>query len=186
LLTFGGGVTSGERRSDAALTAKGGTGRLDFDTETFVAQCHGSNVGPMGTLRVGNGNATGGVPFVAHTLRAAGFDASEDGTGRGTPLVPIAFNHQAAGNQTTLGASTARTGALSTSTTPAVVGAGVRRLTPRECERLMGWPDDHTRWRVAPDGRTVEQADGPRYMQCGNGVVANVAEWIARRLVEAS
>lgn len=57
----------------------------------------------------------------------------------------------------------------------------VRRLTPRECERLMGWPDDHTRYRG--DGR--ELADGPRYRLCGSGVVAPVAEWIGRRLMES-
>jgi DNA (cytosine-5)-methyltransferase 1 len=56
---------------------------------------------------------------------------------------------------------------------------GVRRLTPRECERLMGWPDDHTRW--AADG--TEIADSHRYKMCGNGVAAPVAEWVARRLV---
>lgn len=56
--------------------------------------------------------------------------------------------------------------------------AGVRRLTPRECERLMGWPDDHTRW--TGDGK--ELADTNRYKMCGNGVVANVSYWIARRL----
>jgi len=33
-----------------------------------------------------------GIIPVAHSLRADGFDASEDGTGRGTPLVPIAFS----------------------------------------------------------------------------------------------
>lgn len=54
----------------------------------------------------------------------------------------------------------------------------VRRLTPRECERLMGWPDDHTRWDA--DGNEI--ADGHRYSMCGNGVVAPVAEWIGRRL----
>jgi DNA (cytosine-5)-methyltransferase 1 len=48
----------------------------------------------------------------------------------------------------------------------------VRRLTPLECERLMGWPDD---W-------TAGQADSHRYKQCGNGVASPVAEWIARRL----
>jgi DNA (cytosine-5)-methyltransferase 1 len=57
----------------------------------------------------------------------------------------------------------------------------VRRLTPRECERLMGWPDDWTRW--ADDG--AEIADSPRYRMCGNGVVAPVAEWIGRRIMEA-
>lgn len=53
-----------------------------------------------------------------------------------------------------------------------------RRLSPLECERLMGWPDDHTRWRV--DG--TEQPDTQRYKQCGNGVATPVATWIARHL----
>jgi DNA (cytosine-5)-methyltransferase 1 len=57
----------------------------------------------------------------------------------------------------------------------------VRRLTPRECERLMGWPDDWTRY--ADDGSEI--ADSHRYRMCGNGVVAPVAEWIGRRIVEA-
>lgn len=55
---------------------------------------------------------------------------------------------------------------------------GVRRLTPRECERLMGWPDDWTRYDA--DGNEI--ADTHRYRFCGNGVVSNVAEWIGRRL----
>mgnify|MGYP003661175577 CR=1 FL=1 len=57
--------------------------------------------------------------------------------------------------------------------------SGVRRLTPLECERLMGWPDDHTRWTA--DGREI--SDSHRYRLCGNGVVAPVAEWIGHRLV---
>lgn len=50
--------------------------------------------------------------------------------------------------------------------------AGVRRLTPRECERLMGWPDDWT--TPGPDTR--------RYAACGDGVAAPVAQWIGERL----
>ena len=63
-------------------------------------------------------------------------------------------------------------------TTHAIVepAAGVRRLTPVECERLMGWPDNWT----APPG--VNAPDGRRYAACGDGVVAPVAEWIGRRL----
>ena len=57
-------------------------------------------------------------------------------------------------------------------------GYAVRRLTPIECERLMGWPDDHTRWKA--DG--TEQADSHRYKQCGNGVAAPVAQWVAQQL----
>ncbi len=52
---------------------------------------------------------------------------------------------------------------------------GVRRLTPRECERLMGWPDDHTRYTA--DG--TEIADSARYRMCGNGVAAPVARYVA-------
>lgn len=54
----------------------------------------------------------------------------------------------------------------------------VRRLTPLECERLMGWPDDHTRWKA--DGK--EQADSNRYKQIGNGVASPVAEWVAQQI----
>jgi DNA (cytosine-5)-methyltransferase 1 len=57
----------------------------------------------------------------------------------------------------------------------------VRRLTPTECERLMGWPDDWTAHRA--DGTPI--ADGPRYRMCGNGVVSNVSEWIGRRVLAA-
>jgi len=52
---------------------------------------------------------------------------------------------------------------------------GVRRLTPVECCRLQGFPDD---WN---DG----QPDGPRYKQLGNAVSVPVAQWIGRRLVAA-
>jgi DNA (cytosine-5)-methyltransferase 1 len=56
----------------------------------------------------------------------------------------------------------------------------VRRLTPLECERLMGWPDHHTRYKA--DG--TEQADTHRYKQCGNGVASPVAQWIAKHLLK--
>jgi len=57
-------------------------------------------------------------------------------------------------------------------------GLAVRRLTPLECERLQGWPDDHTRWTA--DGK--EQADTNRYRQCGNGVASPVARWVGEQL----
>lgn len=54
----------------------------------------------------------------------------------------------------------------------------VRRLTPLECERLMGWDDFHTLYRA--DGKT--NSDANRYKMCGNGVASPVAEWIASEL----
>ena len=67
----------------------------------------------------------------------------------------------------------------------------VRRLTPRECERLQGFPDDWTsekaevelvgnEWKAT--GKIVKQADGPRYKQMGNAVTVNVAAWFGGRL----
>jgi len=58
--------------------------------------------------------------------------------------------------------------------TPSMI---VRRLTPTECERLQGFPDDWTQIG------TLEKptADSHRYKQLGNAVTVNVAEWIARR-----
>jgi len=48
----------------------------------------------------------------------------------------------------------------------------IRKLTPVECERLQGFPDDWT------DG----QADGHRYKQMGNAVTVNVIQWIGAKL----
>lgn len=60
-----------------------------------------------------------------------------------------------------------------------VVSGQVRRLTPIECERLQGWPDDWTRW--AADGTEISNTQ--RYRMIGNGVAAPVAEWIGRRIM---
>lgn len=54
----------------------------------------------------------------------------------------------------------------------------VRRLTPVECERLQGWPDNHTLYRA--DGKL--NSDSVRYKMCGNGVASPVAKWIAERI----
>jgi DNA (cytosine-5)-methyltransferase 1 len=57
----------------------------------------------------------------------------------------------------------------------------VRRLTPVECSRLQGFPDD---WTATSNGKP--QADSPRYKQLGNAVAVPVIEWVARRLVAES
>jgi DNA (cytosine-5)-methyltransferase 1 len=61
---------------------------------------------------------------------------------------------------------------------PVITEKHPRRLTPRECERLQGFPDD---WTLV-DG----MADGPRYRMLGNAVTVNVAEWIGRRIMEVA
>ena len=60
-------------------------------------------------------------------------------------------------------------------------GLAVRRLTPVECERLQGFPDNWTAipWR----GKSVSECpDGPRYKVLGNSMACNVMRWIGRRI----
>lgn len=60
-----------------------------------------------------------------------------------------------------------------------VQAMAVRRLTPRECERLQGFPDDHT---LVPH-RGKPAADGPRYKALGNSMAVPVMRWIGQRIV---
>ena len=59
----------------------------------------------------------------------------------------------------------------------------VRRLTPRECERLQGFPDHYTmiQWRKKPAGNCP---DGPRYKALGNSMAVPVMHWIGKRIAE--
>ena len=65
---------------------------------------------------------------------------------------------------------------------PVVWHQGVRRLTPRECERLQGFPDDWT--LVTHRGKPA--ADGPRYKACGNSMAVPVMRWIGERIEAVS
>jgi DNA (cytosine-5)-methyltransferase 1 len=173
-------------------------------------------------LAGGNGLNPLDETIIAHTLRGEGFDASEDGTGRGTPLVPVAFHCDAQADQlpgpetdTSASASASLTcsqrAAVATGFIPKAppnsrsmgeaveqaptvtthqLGQGVqvamqvRRLTPRECERLQGFPDDYTLipWRKKP---AAECPDGPRYKALGNSWAVPCARWIGARIAAA-
>ena len=58
-------------------------------------------------------------------------------------------------------------------------GSRIRRLTPIECERLQGFPDNWTKYGV--DGKEI--SDTQRYKMCGNAVTVNVIEYIAKNLI---
>jgi DNA (cytosine-5)-methyltransferase 1 len=60
-------------------------------------------------------------------------------------------------------------------------GMVVRRLTPRECERLQGFPDDWT--AIDAQGRAI--SDSARYRMLGNAVAVPAARWIGKRILEA-
>ncbi|MGC1782095.1 MAG: DNA cytosine methyltransferase [Acidobacteriaceae bacterium] len=237
------GILAGSGEISRCLNA-GGMGRQDDETETLIA----------------------------HALSAHGFDASEDGTGRGSPLIPIAictahtqsnghgfsdnvahtlerttsqavafnlrgrdggswphlsdtaslcaasggstnsylafsakdFGADVGGIAPTLrgmchDASHANGGGQLAIAAPLTASYGkqvdssdtsncpqnllqremaVRRLTPRECERLQGFPDDYT--LVEYRGRLA--ADGPRYRALGNSMAVPVMRWIGERI----
>ncbi len=239
---LGGGLIPERAR---ALTSS--NQRIDYETETLL---------------------------VAHSLSADGFDASEDGTGRGTPLVPIESWRQTCGcghsfvgpltqpcpacglirdgvthgdpvatlvgngdahsgfrdehglcvmpfdttqvtsphdrsqpdygrechtlakgahvpaiafgwqnsSQQGASASASKTPTLDKSKVPGIgIGMQVRRLTPRECERLQGFPDDYT---LIPAKHARMAADGPRYKALGNSMAAPVMAWIGQRIAQ--
>ena len=244
----------------AARTRGGGGLGTDFDCDGGLIA---ATVAP--TMRAG-GNRTGGdrppgtdvdtsESLVAHALRGEGFDASEDGTGRGTPIVPVAYrttgndgayetgdvvgaldtqtdpnarvvafsakdhgadamadcsptlragghagSHANAGVMPAVAFQTSQSGVRTDAVhatldsnngsrrhNGALIGSAVRRLTPRECERLQGFPDDFTQiaWRRKD---AAECPDGPRYKALGNSMAVNVMAWIGERIeaVEAA
>lgn len=190
------------------LQAKHQHGVTPFDTTQITSKANYSRPQPGDPCHPLAAGAH--APAIAHTLRSEGADASEDGTGRGTPLVAqtiTALMYQSGG--ATAGANpgvrnvfafdwqkgndrnnprpstmnlTPESPTLSGSRKPAVTTAVPRRLTPRECERLQGWPDDWTRWGRTPDGEVKELSDSARYRMAGNGISKPVSEWIGHRI----
>lgn len=140
-----------------------------------------------GTLRVeGEDRPSRPSNVIAHTLRGDGFDASEDGTGRGTPIVPaaVAFTRCDDGRDATEDKTpTMRCGSNYSAHLAVATTMAVRRLTPVECERLQGFPDGYTAipWRSKP---AAECPDGPRYRALGNSMAVPCMRWIGQRIAQ--
>ena len=79
-------------------------------------------------------------------------------------------------------------------TIPTIAGGGhtpkidtnarIRRLTPKECERLQGFPDDWTKYGEDEHGMRVDISDTQRYKMCGNAVTTNVIQAVITNLIE--
>ncbi|WP_122498901.1 DNA cytosine methyltransferase [Pseudomonas viridiflava] len=161
----------------------------------FTCKDHGADAGAVSpTLRaMGHGashaNAGGQVAVcitgdVTHTLKAEGFDGSEDGTGRGQPIVSISLRGREGGATAEVGdelGNTLRASSGGGDKAHALIGQSVRRLTPVECERLQGFPDEYTSipYRGRPTGLCP---DGPRYKAIGNSKAVTVVRWIGQRI----
>ena len=62
------------------------------------------------------------------------------------------------------------------------IGTRIRRLTPKECERLQGFPDDWTKYGEDEHGMRVDISDTQRYKMCGNAVTTNVIQAVMEQL----
>jgi DNA (cytosine-5)-methyltransferase 1 len=264
MVCFGGNNTAGPIDVATARNASASaSGRLDFESETFVAfSCkdHGADAGKVSpTLRsmghAGSHPNAGGQVAIAfhpnaqaaqlpttttdtsktaartcsqgaavaqcatgdvfHTLRAEGFDASEDGTGRGGGAVAVALRGREGGAACELGDEVGFTLRASSGggdkphvLCPTVAqpvrtnprnnsdggmearqriygGAQVRRLTPTECEKLQNFPTGYT--KIPWRGKPAELCpDGPRYKALGNSMCTAVIFWIGQSIEHAA
>jgi DNA (cytosine-5)-methyltransferase 1 len=196
--------TGGEAGQEVAGTLGRGSGNRgwapDTDRMTFVAAAAVPEITGtvMTTWAKGPGNTQvdeGHVIAVRESGKGywmqdqlAGPLRAEQG---GVPSQVVAFGWQEnrlAGNvyhDEIPGLTTSKTYAVASPSETQEGLLAVRRLTPRECERLMGWPDDWTAEGVDTDGNPVTIADSTRYRMIGNGVASPVAEWIGRHIIAA-
>lgn len=136
------------------------------------AVCIAENV--IGRKEINGGNGVGAKEEIAYTLNATGvhgvaFSQNQIGEIRGGNISPtLNTNSNASGRKVSMLPDT----------------LGVRRLTPLECERLQGFPDNWT--RIPYRGKSAYNCpDSPRYKACGNAITVDVGEWVLRRLISA-
>lgn len=155
-VAYGGNNTTGPIEVGTALNAcASASGRLDFESETFVLAFN-SNAQPNEMRFDPNLSA----PLTCSQNSSVAFQSSQSGVRLGDVHATLDSNN----------GSRRHNGVLH--------GTQVRRLTPRECERLQAFPDDYT---LIPIGKKMA-ADGPRYKALGNSMCVNVMRWIGTRI----
>jgi DNA (cytosine-5)-methyltransferase 1 len=191
-VAFGGNRTSGPIDTATACNAHGGTGRMDFESETFIAirpaqtGSNGWGVFQDGTTHTLDGTGGDVIAFsskdsgadageLAPTLRSMNYAESHINGGGQVAVAMSLYENQEGRVWLSDTANLQGTGGKPGQGYPAALTSmGVRRLTPTECARLQGFPDD---WGAG-------QSDSVQYRQYGNAVCVNVAAWIGRRIAE--
>lgn len=170
ILAYGGGNTGGNIDVATACTAHGV--RMDFDTETFAVH---------GTQDPDTNHE------LAHTL---GRNHGQENVIITEPYT-IAIRGREEGSTVEVRNDGTANALLTPNGGRAGIGVGavgwgmqVRRLTPVECERLQGFPDNHTliSWRGKD---AADCPDGQRYKAIGNSMAVPVMRWIGERIAEA-
>jgi DNA (cytosine-5)-methyltransferase 1 len=174
---------------------------IAFSSNMSVPDCQTDGTTP--TLKLG-GHGGGNPPAVAFAIQERAVcenpDAGPDGIGvradnaaytleaRSTPQA-VAYDHPGRFNNIHGGSGehqdvspTLKAGDSGTNRSPSAhIGSTVRRLTPVECERLQGFPDNFTAipWRKKG---AEDCPDGPRYKALGNSMAVPVMRWIGERI----
>jgi len=161
---------------------------LPFDTTQITSATNGSSPMPGDPCHPLCAGAH--APAIAFDCKAGGDTALSIGDVPGTLRAAHGGGHAAVAYTTKLHNTASnnagklfkeRTTCLdANSPAPALLTASqVRRLTPRECERLQGAPDD---WTLVPNAKGKPMADGPRYKMLGNSFAVPVIRWIGQRI----
>lgn len=199
-LRANGGDLGGGSETLIAKTLTAGAGqRYDFESDTFAIQAtvigRDEHSGPNGL----GADASGAMFTLTKTDVHAIAQPITFGAQMSTPQTdvdmvqtlqaknPMAVAQPMASDQTA-GTLRANPGSGWRSNGTPVEGVAiqamqVRRLTPVECERLQGFPDNYTNipWRKAS-----ESPDGPRYKALGNSMAVPVMAWIGKRIKQVS
>jgi DNA (cytosine-5)-methyltransferase 1 len=179
--------------ANAILTPNGGRGGIVVGAIAFTVKDYGADAGDLApTLRAGGhdgSHANGGVmPAVAFDTTQITSSTNRSNPQPGDPCHPLAAGaHPPAVAFADVADPVAANQALTYTregthnfrlSNVAITPMQVRRLTPRECERLQGFPDDYT---LIPY-RGKPAADGPRYKALGNSMAVPCMAWIGRRI----
>ena len=175
-----GGFYVSVSQTEASRCLSSSNQRLDYETETFVLGqvCqYGDKANALTARHDSSPCADRGMAIVG-TLAASGA-GTERPAGQGNELdflVPISFH--ASQDPCVSGDVTHPLGRNNGLECGICQQMRVRRLTPRECERLQGFPDDYT--LIEYRGRPA--ADGPRYKALGNSMAVPVVRWVGERI----
>ena len=155
------------------LTARGaGGGNLDPETANFVA-CEAKAT--THAFKVRGGCDGGGKGYLGSDELAFTISTNQDQQIFSESAIGFdAYNNNVTGDIS----KTIDTGQDYHHVPNVMQRSAVRRLTPRECERLQGFPDDYT---LVPH-RNKPMSDGPRYKALGNSMAVPVMHWIGKRI----
>ncbi|EBE1690092.1 Dam family site-specific DNA-(adenine-N6)-methyltransferase [Salmonella enterica] len=166
-------------------------GTQDPDTNHELAHTLGRNHGQENACIAFSykDNGSDAVVDLSPTLRAGNHDKSHANSGQ-PPAITCAFKAGQGAKAGGIGFAEEQSPTLTSASSgsnlvPAVMrDFQVRRLTPVECERLQGFPDNHTliSWRGKD---ATDCPDGPRYRAIGNSMAVPVMRWIGERIAAA-